>query len=169
MTAHDQSHQDIIIAWLNDAYGMEKGLLPVLEEHAKDVKDYPDWSARAQQFADESRRHIDLVRKCIEHLGGKVSSVKGGIGAFTGWAKSVTTGAFHDELIKNVLSDISTAHFAIACYQSLLDAAEHNEDQEIADTCRMILGEKQEMARWLEQTLHRATHEVLHHKVAHKH
>jgi ferritin-like metal-binding protein YciE len=167
MTIHDPSHKDLIIGWLNDAYGMEKGLLPVLEEHAKDAKDYPDWSAKAQQFADQCRGHIDLVRKCVEHLGGDVSTIKSGIGAFTGWAKSMGTGMYRDELLKNVLSDYGAAHFAIACYQSLLAAAEHDGDQEIADTCRVIMHDKQEMADWLNQNVNRATEVILHQTVHH--
>ena len=36
------AHKEQLIAWLNDAYAMENSMIPVLKNHAKDAKDYPD-------------------------------------------------------------------------------------------------------------------------------
>lgn len=30
-----------IIAWLNDAYAMENGLIPILEDHSRDAERHP--------------------------------------------------------------------------------------------------------------------------------
>lgn len=166
MSVNDKFHRDLIISWLNDAYSMEKALYPVLEEHAKDAADYPDWSERMKLHAMECEKHMNLLRQSIESLGGDVSTIKSGLGAFTGWVKSVGTGMFQDEQIKNVLSDCGAAYFACACYRSLIDAANHNHDLEIAQTCQLILDEKQEMANWLYNNVPRATLVALHHEEA---
>lgn len=34
------SHKELLVAWLNDAYAMEKGLVPILENHAKDAENH---------------------------------------------------------------------------------------------------------------------------------
>lgn len=162
MTANDKSHRDLILTWLNDAYSMEKALHPVLKEHAKDAEGHPDWSERMDMHALQCEKHMKLLQQSIESLGGDVSTMKSGLGSLIGWVKSTGTGMFSDELIKNVLSDIGAARFACACYHSLIIAAEHNHDLEIAQTCHLILDEKDEMAKWLEHNVDRATEVSLH-------
>ncbi len=34
-------HNDLYLAWLNDAYSLEQSLVQVLERHVTDAKDYP--------------------------------------------------------------------------------------------------------------------------------
>jgi hypothetical protein len=50
----------LLIAWLNDAHGMENALVQVLEHQVKDAKDYPQIQARIQQHLEQTRRHADL-------------------------------------------------------------------------------------------------------------
>lgn len=166
MTTHDQLHRDVIIDWLNDAYEMEKRLGPALEEHAQDAVDYPTWNSRLQQGADECRRHIDLVRQCVDRIGGKVPILRGGIDAFTGWANAVGTLEFHDQLVKNLLSDLGAVTIAAAHYKALVAAATHNGDQEVADACRIIQWEKETLARWLYESVERAARDLLQHRMA---
>lgn len=35
------AHQEMVIAWLNDAYAMENSLIRTLEHRVNDTKDYP--------------------------------------------------------------------------------------------------------------------------------
>ena len=150
-----------LIAWLNDAYSTEKALIPVLENHAKDAKDYPEIQQRDLQHAEETRRQAELVEGCIKQLGGTVSNVKSAIGTVTGTIQSVATGPFRDELIKNCLSDYAAEHFEIASYKALIAAAEHIGENGIVPTLREILREEEEMARWLDERLPMVTREVL--------
>lgn len=168
MTANDQGHNELLISWLNDAYAMEKGVLPALENSVKNAKEFPELSEKIQQQVDATNRHVELVRKCVEHLGGKVSALKGGIGSFLSKIKNIAAPAgSQDELLKDALAGIGAAHFAIACYQAILAAAEHNGDEEIAETCRVILHDEEEMAQWLSGSLPLLTHQALHHRVHH--
>lgn len=161
----NETNKDMLVSWLNDAYSMEQALIPVLENHAKDFRDYPDTQRRISQHVEETRRHAELVKRCVEHLGESVSSVKSGFGTLLGQMKSVSTGMFDDELIKNCLSDYAAEHFEIACYKSLIDAAELYGDQEIAQTCQQILHDEEEMARFLDTCIGTVTREVIRLKV----
>jgi ferritin-like metal-binding protein YciE len=48
---------------------MEQAQIPVLENHAKDAADFPEFRARDERHLEETRRHAELVRGCLERLG----------------------------------------------------------------------------------------------------
>lgn len=168
MEYHDEAHKELLVAWLNDAYAMEKALIPVLENHAKDLKEYPDVQAKIQQHIEQTRRHADLVENCVEHLGESVSSVKSGFGSLLGQLKSISTGWAKDELIKNALADCGAEYFEVACYTSLIEAARLYGDEEVAQTCREIQEEDREMAQWLEENIPTITEVVMRQKASSK-
>lgn len=165
MEYHDNAHKELLVAWLNDAYATEKALVPVMENHIKDFKDYPQAQMRLQQHLEETRRHADMIAGCIDHLGEDVSTMKSGWGSFLGSMKSVSTGMFQDELIKNCLSDYAAECFEIACYKSLISAAQLYGDQEVVQVCQEILQDEENMAQWLDQNIPMVTQEVMRMKV----
>jgi ferritin-like metal-binding protein YciE len=145
--------KDLLISWLNDAYAMENALIPVLENHAKDAKDDPAARARIELHAEQTRRHAELVKGCIEQLGTSASTVKWAAGSAFGALHSVSTGMFSDEPVKNALTDYATEHFEIACYRALSEAAKAASHPEIAQICGEIIRDEQEMADWLSAQL----------------
>ena len=145
--------KDLLLAWLNDAYSMENGLVPILQNHANDAKDYPQVQGRIQQHVEETRRHAELVKGCIERRGGSVSTLKTGIGSLMGSVQSISTGAAQDQLVKNGLSDFAAEHLEIASYQALIAGAEEFGDRETVSVCQQILRDEEDMARWLAQNL----------------
>jgi ferritin-like metal-binding protein YciE len=42
-------------------------------------------------------------------------------------------------------------HFEIACYRGLITAAEELGEGRVADTCRRILRDEEQMAAWLQE------------------
>jgi ferritin-like metal-binding protein YciE len=154
------AHKDLLIAWLNDAYAMEKALIPILENHAKDAKDHPHVQARIQQHAEETRRHADMIEQCVKSLGSSTSATKTAIGSAFGAVQSVATGMFSDELVKNALMDYAAENFEIASYQALVVAAEEYGDERIIEICEEILDEEIDMAEWLEEQLPLTVREV---------
>ena len=76
--------------------------------------------------------------------------MKSALSALFGQVQSVSTGLFSDELMKNALSDYAAEQFEIACYRSLVVAAEELGDARVAALCRANLQEDEAMARWLE-------------------
>lgn len=150
-----------LTTWLNSAYAMEMSLEKVLENHAKDAKDHPRMRNRIEEHIIETRGHADRVAGCLEKLGTKPSAIKAAMGNVMGMVQGASTGMFRDELVKNVLADYASEHFEIACYRSLVAAAEAAEQPEIAEICSEILEEEEAMAAWLEEQIDEITRMVL--------
>ena len=157
MTANEQ-----FVAWLNSAHSMEVSLVKVLENHAKDAKDYPEIQQRIEQHVDATKRHAKRVEDCLQLLGEKPSATKSIIGNITGMVQGASTGMFKDELVKNFLSDYGAEHFEIACYRSLIAAAEDLGRPEITVICEEILMEEEAMAEWIEDKIPEVTRLLLH-------
>lgn len=153
--------RETLIAWLNDAYGLEQNLTKVLENRVKDADGHPQLQSQLNMHLEETRRHVDLVEQCIEHLGGTPSSTKSFMGKISGMFSGAATGMADDEIIKNMLSDYSMEHLEIASYLSIIAAAEALGEQEIAQTCREILHDEQDMAEWIHQQIPTVTNEYL--------
>ena len=143
------STKETMIAWLNDAYAMENALIPILKNHASDVKDDPQARQRIELHLEQTKRHAELVKGCVERLGSSTSAAKTGLGGLFGALQSVSTGVFSDQLVKNGLVDYATEHFEIACYRALQAGAQTIGDQHIADMCAEIIRDEQQMADWL--------------------
>ena len=155
------AHKELVIAWLNDAHAMELGIAQVLERHAEEAKDHPQMQAGLQRHLEQTRRHAELVKGCVERMGGETSGIKSGMASVMGAVQGMTTKLAKDELIKNTLHDYGTEHFEIACYTSLIAAAENLGDQETARVCAEILRDEQAMADFLFQQIPPATIEML--------
>lgn len=145
--------RQLLIAWLNDAYAMENALVPILENHAKDAKQYPAIEARDREHAQQTRLQAERIRECLERLGEKPSATKSALGSLFGYLQAPATGMFGDELVKNFLMDYATENFEIACYEALIVASEQLGENEIAAVCRENLKEEQEMAEWIRDFL----------------
>jgi ferritin-like metal-binding protein YciE len=144
------SRTDQLISWLNDAYAMEIGLVPILQNHADDAKSDREAMDRIGLHVEETKRHAERVKGCIEKLGGQAGSVRAGLSAFMGSVESIATAPFRDELVKNTLMDYASEHFEMACYTALIAAARKAGREDIARVCEEILDEERAMACWLE-------------------
>lgn len=143
--------KDLLLAWLNDAHSMEISLVPVLENHAKDLSStLPMLEERIRQHAEETKDHARKVEGCIRRLGGKLSVSKQVLGAAIGAVQSVSTAPFKDELVKNALADFTAEHLEIASYNALIAAAEEVGDLETARVCSEIILDERAMAAWLQ-------------------
>ena len=154
-------HNELYLAWLNDAYSLEQSLVQVLERHVADANDHPQMQARLQQHLEETRRHAELVQSCIERLGSTTSALKSGMATVMGTLQGMSTRVAKDELIKNALADYSAEHFEIASYTSLIAAAQALGDQETAQICQQILRDEEAMQSWLAQQIPLITQEML--------
>jgi ferritin-like metal-binding protein YciE len=145
--------KDLLIAWLNDAHGMENALIQILEHQVKDAKDYPQVQAKLQQHLEQTRRHAELVKGCVENLGGHTSTLKTGMATLFGQMQALSTGAAKDELVKNALADYAAENFEVASYTAIIGAAQDLGNQQTAQVCQQIRQEDEEMARWIQQNL----------------
>jgi ferritin-like metal-binding protein YciE len=153
--------KEMLIAWLNDAHGMENALIQILEHQVKDAKDFPQVQTKLQQHLEQTHRHAQMVKDCVEALGGKISTMKAGMASLFGQMQAVSTGAASDELIKNALSDFAAENFEVASYTALIQAAQELGEAQTASVCQQILQEDAEMARWIQQNLPTLVRETL--------
>ena len=160
------AHEDIYMAWLNDAYGMENALLQVLQNHAKDAQDHPQMHAKIQEHLDKTRRHVELIKGCIERRGGSPSAVKTGMANLVGVMQGMSTGMAEDELVKNGIADYAAENFEIASYQALIAAAHDLGDEQTGRVCQQILADEKDMANWLAEHLPEAVDEIIRKKAA---
>ena len=142
-----------ILAWLNDAYMMEKGLEEVLLRHIIDFREFPEWRDRLQVHVEETADHAAQVRKCIEELGGTPSTVKSLAGEVMGKVQGLTMSMFADKTVKAALAEYSSEQLEIASYTVLVAAAEEAGYSRIAEVCRGILAQEEAMADFIVERL----------------
>jgi ferritin-like metal-binding protein YciE len=145
--------KDLLVAWLNDAHGMENALIQILEHQVKDAKDFPAAQEKIQQHLEQTRQHAEMVKSCVENLGGSTSSIKSGIASLFGQMQALSTGAAQDEMVKNSLADAAAEQFEIASYSALIAAAQELGEMNTVTACQQILQDEQNMLSWLQQTL----------------
>ena len=141
---------DQFIAWLNDAYAMEQGLIPVLQNHATDAQArMPETAARMQQHITETQTHAARMEQCLRALGTTPSTVKSTLSQIMGTVQGLSTGMFQDGPVKNALADYSAEQLEVASYRVLITAARELGYEEIAQLCEMNMQEDEAMALWL--------------------
>jgi ferritin-like metal-binding protein YciE len=143
-----------LTAWLDDAYSMEHGLIPILQAHADGLDAaIPGAAGVIREHIAETRQHAERVKRCLQLLNATPSEVKSTLSSVVGAIEGRATRAFRDELVKNALADYATEQFEIACYRSLVAAARQLGYPEIADLCEQNLRDEERMARWLDGQL----------------
>jgi ferritin-like metal-binding protein YciE len=144
------TQKEELVNWLNDAYSMEITNAKILEGHIKDMSEFPDIQSRLKQHLGETRMHAQRLNDCITEIGEKVSSTKKGLGNVMGILKGRSSSVFQDDVVKDVLSESATEHFEVACYKSLIAAAEEMNQPRVMQICRENMGEDQAMADWVD-------------------
>ncbi|HZW09872.1 MAG TPA: DUF892 family protein, partial [Phycisphaerales bacterium] len=133
--------RELMVTWLRDAYAMERALVQVLERQADHAERNLDTNAASmlRQHRDETARHADDIRACLQRHGEDVSRIKAGMGVLAGLVQGMGAAGAGDTAIKDCLAGIASEHFEIAAYRSLIVAADQLGDTDTAATCRAIL------------------------------
>ena len=143
------AQKDQLLRWLNDAHAMELSLERNLEDHIKDAASHPELRDGLEEHLLATRRHAVRLTEAIHHLGGSLSQLKSVMASAMGRLEGMSTAFFRDEIVKDVLADYAAEQFEVACYTSLIAAAEEFGETEVAELCRKNLHEDQTMADWL--------------------
>lgn len=149
--------EDRIIEWLQGAHAMELALKGVLENHAEHFKGQSRIADGLRQHAEQTEQHAARIQSCLESLDGAVAQGRSIMGSVMSKLEGMSTAMFEDRLIKDLLVDHAAEHFEIACYRSLVHAAEQRRLHDIAATCRDILSEEEAMASWLAELVPEVT------------
>lgn len=155
-----------LVRWLHEAHTMERAVEEILVEHARDMGDLPEWLERIHQHVQETRRHARGIERCIGHVGGSTSDLKDLAGELMGRMQGLSTAMYGDQQVKNAVAEFVTEHLEIACYESIIAAAEEIGEEEVVRTCRQILREEEAMAEWIRTQLPEVTTHHLRREVA---
>lgn len=153
----NNKQQQQILAWLNQAYTMEKGVSQSLERELNLFSDSPEIQEQIKQRINESNDHANRLRQRIAALGGAVgggltdlpSRVSGVIADL--YSNVVGTGA--DKMVKNVIANYATENLEAATYQVIYSAANAAGDKETADLAKSIMAVEQKDAQMIKEEI----------------
>ena len=147
------SVEERLTQWLRDAHAMETHAEKMLKRQAEQLDQYPETKARVEQHIEETRGQAGQIEACLERRGESISALKewGAKGAASG--QSLMKGMASDDVVKSGIASYAFEHFEMACYKTLIVAAEQIGDHETQSTCEEILRQEEAMAKWLEDHL----------------
>jgi ferritin-like metal-binding protein YciE len=141
------------IAWLRDAYAMERALGDTLKKHAEDAKEHPEIRNPIEEHRKVTEEHAEKVATLLEQLEEDRPALKTAMARFSGLVSGLPTSMVDDTLVKNALAEFTSENFEIACYTSLITAAEDLGLDQIVPVLEGILNEEQDMADRVLETI----------------
>jgi ferritin-like metal-binding protein YciE len=154
MSSEGKGMQQQLIAWLDDAHAMERGLVPILHNHAAHFRAaMPEIASRILQHAEETQVHAERLAQCLMVLNANPSATKSTLSSIMGTVEGAATSLFGDSIVKDALAEYGSEQFEVGCYTTLITAARHCGYPEIADVCESNLTEDLEMAAWIVEQL----------------
>ena len=139
-----------IADWLRNAHAMESNLAEMLEGQTERLAHFPKFQQVVANHARETRHHIEWVEGALRSIGEDTSLLKDGVATLAGIISPLAAGMACDAPVKIAISNYAAEHFEIACYRSLVAAAELAGYPQVASVCREILTEEQATAEALE-------------------
>ncbi|MFD1802120.1 ferritin-like domain-containing protein [Mixta tenebrionis] len=142
------TYQENYLSWLRDAHAMEKQAEEMLEKMSSRLEHYPDLKARLQQHIEETRQQQQMLQQVIDRQDTSNSTMKDMMGKVAAMGQAVGGMFASDEVVKGAISGYVFEQFEIACYTSLIAAAELAGDSEGARVFEQIREQEKAMADW---------------------
>ena len=127
--------------WLRDAHAMEKQAESMLESMVKRIDSYPELCTRLEQHLFETRRQITVLDDIIARNNISRSVLKDSMSKIAAMGQSIGGMFPQDEVVKGVISGYVFEQFEVACYTSLLTAAQKVNDHDSIADLESILAE----------------------------
>jgi ferritin-like metal-binding protein YciE len=135
--------QDLLIAWLNNAYSMEMSIIQALEDHAEDTIEIPELRRKIEDRIELTQNQADQVRDEIERLGGEIFEVNAAFAHVFGPLSDIPMQSIKDKAVKNTITEYAMENFEAASYLAIAKAAEICGYDETSDLARQMI--KKEM------------------------
>jgi ferritin-like metal-binding protein YciE len=142
-----------LVAWLDDAHAMERGLIPILRNQVAHFERMPHVASRLLEHIEETGTHAERMRRCLLILNANPSTAKSAMSSVMGTIEGASTAMFADEVVKDALADYGAEQFEVGCYTALIGTALRLGYPEIAELCAQNLEEDQAMADWILEEL----------------
>lgn len=143
MTPEENYHD-----WLRDAHAMEKQAESMLKSMSGRIDNYPDLRARIEQHIAETEQQLKLLDEVIDRNGINRSLMKDATSKMAAMGQAASGMFASDEVVKGAISSYVFEQFEIACYTSLIAAAEKVGDTAGVEVFKQILAQEQAMADW---------------------
>lgn len=143
MTPQENYHD-----WLRDAHAMEKQAESMLKAMSSRIEHYPDLRVRIEQHLTETQGQITLLEEVLDRNGINRSVMKDATSKMSAMGQAVGGMFASDEVVKGAISSYVFEQFEIACYTSLIRAAEKVGDTAGAEVFKQILTQEKAMAEW---------------------
>lgn len=147
--------------WLRDAHAMEKQAESMLESMASRIDNYPDVRARIEQHISETKHQITILEGILDQNNISRSVIKDSMSKMAALGQSIGGMFPSDEIVKGAISGYVFEQFEIACYTSLLAAAQKAGDTAAIPAIESILNEEKQMADWLLKHIPQTTEQFL--------
>src|SRR5689334_7941572 len=118
-----QTRTDQLIAWLDDAYAMETGMVSILQTQASHFSYVPEVVQRIHQHIVETQQHAQRIEQCLRLMGTAPSSMKSTLSSLMATAEGLGTSLFRDQRVKDALMEYASEQFEVGCYTALVTAA----------------------------------------------
>jgi ferritin-like metal-binding protein YciE len=147
------STEEHLMEWLRNTHAMELKSELMLKSQVSRLADHPTICARFESHLQETRRQAELLRDCIQHRGGSVSTAKDLGAKLLGMGQAAAIYVNSDALITECLESAAFEAMETASYRILTAAAEQAGDSRTAQVCRQILQEEEAMEQWVKVNL----------------
>ena len=130
------------------------------------IDNYPDLLARIDQHLAETQGQIKLLEEVLDRNGINRSVMKDATSKMSAMGQAVGGMFASDEVVKGAISSYVFEKFEIACYTSLIRAAEKVGDTAGVEVFKQILTQEKAMAEWAFNHLPDVTEQFLLHDAA---
>lgn len=145
------TQKDVLLAWLNDTYAMERRQVEILTRHAREAGRLAPLQQKLQEHVEITRRHADTLSDCIAQLGGTEPPAMAPDQQASPEAGSRDD--LGDELVRLTMDEYASESFEIIRYKALMEAAGASGHNDLVPVFEEIMGDEEDMAAWLEQNL----------------
>jgi ferritin-like metal-binding protein YciE len=153
--------RDVLVVGLRNAHAVESQAVELSERQVESLGDYPRVQSRIREHLGETRRQLERLEECLDHLDESTSSIKDTALSALGNIMAVSNTMADDAILKNTFAGYSFEHYEIAAYESLIALAEMAGETEIIPLLQESLAEERAMADWLESNIRDVTSEYI--------
>ena len=153
MTTLQDAHRTLFTSGLINLHAVEKQALAIMTPQVARIEHYPEVADRLRLHIDETHQQITRLEEIMAELDVGRSLLKDTALGMTGGMAAMAHTIAGDEILKNSFANYAFEHFEIAGYKSLLILAEDGMFASAVPLLAQSLGEEQDMAQWIDESL----------------
>ncbi|MEI5686957.1 ferritin-like domain-containing protein [Sphingomonas kyungheensis] len=156
--APDQSiAQDLFVTGLKNAHGVEHQALALIDRQLDHLAHYPEVAEQLRRHRAETEQQIQRIDEILSGFDARPSAIKDLGLSLSGNMAALAHVFAPDEILKNSFANYAFENFEIASYTGLLTLADLGGFASQQRLLTESLGEEQQMAAWVLDSLPEVT------------